>query len=421
MKTYYDVIVVGSGPAGLGCAFELSEHSDKSVLLIDKRKISSGGLRNDCKQNYTFPVGFPTDLWDREQTTVLLDVAAAHLKPTYHSGQQMDLYAERAERYGVEMLRISQAHVGTDKAPELIKRLISKLEALGADVALECEMRNVDYAQKSITLADGSVLQFGDLVLAPGRAGFEWLQTIMQSLGVEYIDNIVDIGIRLETREEHYSIVKDYYDPKFYFPGSVRTFCTNSGSAHVVKEKYEHYYSVNGHSLSHEREANHLVNFAMLKTIRLTDPVASGSEFAKILGQMAMQLSGGEPMMQRVGDFRANKRSTRRTFNDDLYDFEPTLKSATPGDISLAMPAKILRDIWSALKTLDAIVPGVLHPSSILYYPEIKTYANKPRFIDSHFAIKTHIYAVGDGAGTSRGITAAWASGIRAAHGIMGT
>jgi len=177
----------------------------------------------------------------------------------------------------------------------------------------------------------------------------------------------------------------------------------------------------NGHSLSHEREANGLANFAMLKTIRLTDPVASGSEFAKILGQMAMQLSGGEPMMQRVGDFRASRRSTHSTFNDDLYDFEPTLKSATPGDISLAMPAKILRDIWSALKMLDAIVPGVLHPSSILYYPEIKTYYNKPRFSDSHFAIKAHVYAVGDGAGTSRGITAAWASGIRAARGIMGT
>jgi len=244
MKTYYDVIVVGSGPAGLGCAFELCEHSDRSVLLIDKRKISSGGLRNDCKQNYTFPVGFPTDLWERDQATPLLDAAAAHLKPVYHSGQQMETYAERAERYGVEMLRISQAHVGTDKAPELIKRLVSELGALGADVAFKCEMQSVDYAKKSITLSDGSLLTFGDLVIAPGRAGFEWLQTIMQSLGVEFVDNVVDIGIRLETREAHYSIVKDYYDPKFYFPGSVRTFCTNSGSAHVVKERYEHYYSV---------------------------------------------------------------------------------------------------------------------------------------------------------------------------------
>jgi len=120
-----------------------------------------------------------------------------------------------------------------------------------------------------------------------------------------------------------------------------------------------------------------------------------------------------------VGDFRMGKRSKEATFNDDLYDFEPTLKGATPGDISLAVPSKILRDIWRSMKMLDTIVPGILHPSSILYYPEIKTYANRPRFIDRHFRVRDNIFIVGDGAGTSRGITAAWASGIRAARGIV--
>ncbi|MFW5808402.1 MAG: pyridine nucleotide-disulfide oxidoreductase, partial [Spirochaetota bacterium] len=199
----------------------------------------------------------------------------------------------------------------------------------------------------------------------------------------------------------------------------VRTFCTNSGSAHVVREKYEHYYSVNGHSLSQENNPNHLVNFAVLKTILLTDPVVSGQQFAQILGQMAMQLSGGKPMMQRIGDFRMGRRSKHSTFNDDLYDFEPTLKSATPGDVSLAVPAKILRHIWGSLKLLDTIVPGILHPSTIIYYPEIKTYANRPDFIDRQFAVRPGLYMVGDGAGTSRGITGAWASGIRAADGVL--
>ena len=125
-------------------------------------------------------------------------------------------------------------------------------------------------------------------------------------------------------------------------------------------------------------------------------------------------------MMQRVGDFRMGNRSKASTFNDDLYDFKPTLKGATPGDITLAMPARILRDIWKSLKMLDTIVPGILHPSTILYYPEIKTYANRPRFSDRHFQIREGVYIIGDGAGTSRGITAAWASGIRAAEGILG-
>ncbi|HDQ13892.1 MAG TPA: pyridine nucleotide-disulfide oxidoreductase, partial [Sediminispirochaeta sp.] len=224
---------------------------------------------------------------------------------------------------------------------------------------------------------------------------------------------------------EHYPIVADYYDPKFYFPGKVRTFCTNSGNAFVVQERYETehkevYHSVNGHAFSKKRgQGNGLVNFAMLKTVRLTEPLASGQQFAEILGLQAMLLGGGKPLRQRVGDFRLGKRSKEDTFNADLYDFEPTLRSSCPGDVSLAVPAKILRDIWKSMKLLDTIVPGVLHPSTIMYYPEIKLYANKPGYLDRHFQVVEHVYFAGDGAGTSRGITAAWASGIRAAEGIL--
>ena len=120
----------------------------------------------------------------------------------------------------------------------------------------------------------------------------------------------------------------------------------------------------------------------MLKTVRLTAPLASGQEYAEMLGQLAMVMGGGQPLMQRVGDFRLGKRSRAESFTGDLYDFEPTLKSCTPGDVSLAMPAKILRAIWKSMKLLDTIVPGVLHPSTVMYWPEIKLYANRPRFID---------------------------------------
>jgi len=124
-------------------------------------------------------------------------------------------------------------------------------------------------------------------------------------------------------------------------------------------------------------------------------------------------------LMQRVGDFRLGKRSKESTFNDDLYDFQPTLKTACPGDISLATPSKILRAIWKSMKQLDTIIPGILHPSTIMYYPEIKLYANKPQYMDKHFQVVKDVYFAGDGAGTSRGITAAWASGIRVAEGIL--
>jgi len=415
----YKSIIIGSGPAGLGAAFHLMNSGIKDILLIEKHTVSSGGLRNDCKQNYTFPVGFPTMHWNKDEAELLLDEVKSILTPDIQKKEDIEKYIKRAERLGVKLLDIEQSHVGTDKSIDLINSLIEGLRIEGVQIRLKCSAADVDHENRRITTEDGEELAYENLIIAPGRSGYSWLQNVMQRNGISFIDNIVDIGIRIETREENYPIVRDYYDPKFIFPNEVRTFCTNSGSAHIVKEKYNHYYSVNGHSFSTDRKPNGLVNFAMLKTIRLTDPVVSGAQFAEILGQMAMRLSGCKPMMQRIGDFRLGRRSKANTFNDDLYDFEPTLKSSTPGDISLAMPGKILRHIWSSLKLLDTIIPGVMHPSTIMYYPEIKAYSNQPKFVNRNFEVKDNLFMCGDGAGTSRGITAAWASGIRAAQGIV--
>ena len=253
------------------------------------------------------------------------------------------------------------------------------------------------------------------------------LQNPASYSAIDSLSFILDVGIRVETRIERYPIVKDYYDPKFYFPEKVRTFCTNSGNAHVVKEKYvtergDVWYSVNGHAYAPDAAKNNgLVNFAILKTVRFTEPLASGQEFAEHLGVMAALMGGGRPLMQRVGDFRMGKRSKVATFNGDLYDFEPSLRDCCPSDISLAMPSKILRYIWSGMKKLDTIIPGILHPSTIMYYPEIKLYANKPEYKDQHFQVAPGVFFAGDGAGTSRGITGAWASGIRASEGMMET
>jgi uncharacterized FAD-dependent dehydrogenase len=234
-----------------------------------------------------------------------------------------------------------------------------------------------------VLLTEKREIAYGAILVAPGRNGFDFLRKLMDRLAVPFSDNSIDVGLRVETREERYPIVRDYYDPKFLFPERVRTFCTNSRSAHVVKERYETangepYFSVNGHAWSSDRPENGLVNFAILRSVEFTEPLASGQDFAEMLGLQAMLVGGGKPLMQRVGDFRLGKRSKRDGFTGDLADFEPTLADCTPGDISLVMPAKFLRSIWKALKQLDTIVPGILHPSTIMYYPEIKLYANKP-------------------------------------------
>ncbi|MCF7942371.1 MAG: FAD-dependent oxidoreductase [Spirochaetia bacterium] len=424
-REQYDVVIIGSGPAGMGAAFELSERRPElRIIILDRLQYSSGGMRNDCKMNFTFPIGFPLDYWDRDQAGEYLEKVSEFLKPSILPKSRLAIYQQRAQRLDTELLEIEQTHLGTDGGLRLIKELQKELERRDVTLALKEEMLGLDGGSHVIETSKRE-LSYGQLLIAPGRQGFRFLQQTLDALGVSYIDNIVDIGIRIETRIEHYPIVTDYYDPKFHFPDKVRTFCTNSGNAHVVKELYhsssgQPYHSVNGHAYSagHGKE-NGLVNFAMLKTVGLTEPLASGQQFAENLGMQAMLMGGGKPLMQRVGDFRVGSRSKLETFNNDLYDFAPSLRDCCPGDISLAMPARVLRGIWKAMKRLDTIVPGILHPSTIMYYPEIKLYANKPAYLDGYFNVAEDVFLAGDGAGTSRGITAAWASGIRAAEGMI--
>ncbi len=423
----YDAIIVGTGPAGMGAAFSILENRPgTSILMIDKAPVSTGGMRNDCKMNFTYPIGFPYEYWPESTANHYLEKVKAFLKPDILPKSNIETYKTRAEKLGCSLLEIQQTHLGTDGGLRLIQQLMKQLTDLGVDISLKEEMLSINNEQKFIT-TDLREIGYKTILIAPGRHGFHFLQNVMHQLGVNYMDNILDVGIRVETRIERYPIVKDYYDPKFYFPEKVRTFCTNSGNAHVVKEKYitergDVWYSVNGHAYAPDAAKNNgLVNFAILKTVRFTEPLASGQEFAEHLGVMAALMGGGRPLMQRVGDFRMGKRSKAATFNGDLYDFEPSLRDCCPSDISLAMPSKILRYIWSGMKKLDTIIPGILHPSTIMYYPEIKLYANKPEYKDEHFLVAPGVYFAGDGAGTSRGITGAWASGIRASEGMMET
>ncbi len=421
---HFDCLIAGSGPAGLGAAFGILETRPQArILILEQNKTSSGGLRNDCKMNFTYPIGFPVEFWDRQSAAQYLERTENFLKPDIMPQKHIATYQKRASRIGVELLSIRQSHLGTDGGLALIKELVARLEKAGVTIALEEELLSID-KQEKIAHTSRRDIQWNQLILAPGRHGFDFLRKFMSANSIPFTDNSIDVGIRVETRIDNYPIVRDYYDPKFLFPERTRTFCTNSGAAHVVQERYtaangQIWYSVNGHAFSAGNKTNGLVNFAVLKSVDFTQPIASGQDYAEYLASLAMLTGGGHPIMQRIGDFRLGKRTTRDGLNDDLYDFAPSLPSCTPGDISLAMPAKFLRSIWKALKQLDTIVPGVLHPGTILYYPEIKLYANKPQFIDNNFMADTDIYLIGDGAGTSRGITGAWASGLRAADGII--
>ena len=311
----FDCIIIGSGPAGLSAAMALARAEKGSrILLLEKGRVSSGGLRNDCKMNFTYPIGFPLENWSKEEAEEYLVQVISDLSPSFLNKRNLSIYSRRAEKLGVSLIDVVQTHLGTDGGLELIRSLLERIEALGVTIALEEEMTGLQPRDRRITTSKRE-LEYRELIVAPGRQGFRFLQGLMETLDVPYLDHIVDIGIRIETRIGNYPIVKDYYDPKFIFPDKVRTFCTNSGSAYVVKEKYltpsgDYYYSINGHAFSDRREPNGLVNWAMLKTVTFTEPLASGQLFAEMLGRQAMLMGGGSPLMQRVGDFRLGDRKS---------------------------------------------------------------------------------------------------------------
>lgn len=418
----YDLICIGSGSATLGCVFNYLSKKQGKILIIEKDSISSGGLRNDCKINCTFPVGFPETFWNKIGADNYLFITKSFfekydikIKPKGN----LSKYIQKANRLNVDLLDIEQSHLGTDGGIKFIKTLTSEL--ISKDVEINYNETFLDYSNSKdgihvITTNNEYITK--KLFIAPGRHGFETVKDILFRHNIKSKDNFIDIGVRVETTHDNYKIVDDYYDPKFLFKKyKTRTFCTNSGNAKVVQEKYDNFYTVNGHAYSSETKPNGMVNFAILKSVKFTEPLASGHDFAKMLANMFMLAGGGHPLYQRVEDIRLHKRSTIE--GEKNFDFEPTLKSAIPGDITLCMPSKFFNAIWSTLKSLDTIVPGVMNPSTILYAPEIKFYSQTPEFINDNFELEENVFGCGDGFGTSRGITAAWASGIRASIKIL--
>ena len=205
----YDVVIIGSGPAGMGAAFEIAaKRPDLTVLMIDQERFSTGGMRNDCKMNFTYPIGFPEEYWTKAQANEYLAQVTRFLEPSIMPKSNIDIYQKRAQRLGCRLLEIKQSHLGTDGGLLLIKKLLAELNALGVELSLGETMLSVDESQKYIQ-TDKRDIGYGALLIAPGRKGFHILQMMMQSLGVPIIDNIVDIGIRVETRIEHYPIVRD--------------------------------------------------------------------------------------------------------------------------------------------------------------------------------------------------------------------
>jgi len=434
----FNVLIIGSGPAGLFTAIWLERLGIDKIAIFDRNQYSAGGLLNDGKLNFDYRVGIDLDelrIDKKEAQRLMQEVKKVFIKfplcqqvTFIENNEKIDAWRKIAEEHNVEFIAPEQWHYGTDNGKKFVDYLRSSL--VNTTFFLDTEVISIERKNEEFCFVCRKDQKrkeyFGKTVLAsPGRSGAYWFRDTSRKIGVDNNFGPIDVGIRVELNRKSYAPITDVvYDPKFIFHTKrhgdrVRTFCTNPGGR-VRIENYDSFKLINGDALFDRKTEN--TNFALINTVSLTQPFSDTTEFGRMIARQFFLLGGGRPIVQRIGDFREGKRSSQSTFNSKTRHFDRcrATYNATPGDITLGLPARIVDNLWEFLKTLDKIVPGILHPSTLLYAPEIK-------FFDTHFPTDRHletniegIFVAGDGTGKSRGIVGAAVSGIIAATGITG-
>jgi uncharacterized FAD-dependent dehydrogenase len=304
-------------------------------------------------------------------------------------------------------------------------KMREKLESNGVSFKLNTRAEKIKISKNKIASIQTSKnnIPAEAVLLSPGRIGSTWLINQMKGLGVEMRYNPLDLGVRVEIPNQIINeIIYDYgvWDPKFHlytpsYDDFVRTFCV-CPAGFVVREHYgNNLFGVNGHSMR-EMESR-TTNFALLTRISLTEPLENTTEYGHQIAELANTLGGRLPILQRLGDLRNYQRSTWKRL--ERSHVTPTLKDVTPGDIAMAYPSRIVKNIIEGLEMLNRVIPGISADTTLLYAPEIKFYAMR---IETDNRLQTNIknlYVAGDGAGVSRGIVGAAATGIVAARGLL--
>ena len=433
----YNVLIIGSGPAGLFAAIWLEKLGMDKIAVIDRNPYPAGGLLNDGKLNFDYRVGLDINELQIDRATaegmmreikeIFTGFPRCRQVTFIENNRKLLALADMAAEHDAQFIAPEQWHWGTDNGKDLVDYLRGYLRKtdllLNTEVIAIEKLSNNNFRLDCLTSKKRINYNAQVILAAPGRSGAYWFRDIARKLNIQNNFGPIDVGIRLELNRKFYDFITDIvYDPKFIFKtgrhgDKVRTFCTNPGGR-VRVENYGNFKLINGDALFGKKTKN--TNFALINTVSLTKPYSDTTEFGQSIAKQFFLLGGGKPIVQRIGDFREGRRSSLATFNSTTRHFEVCKAScnATPGDITLAMPARIIDNLWESLKSLDKIIPGILHPSTLIYAPEIK-------FFDTHFptdrCLETNIkgiFVAGDGTGKSRGIVGAAISGIIAAQGV---
>lgn len=439
------VVIVGAGPAGIFAALELVQAGVRDILLLEKgpdlpdrrregraASMLSGwggaGAYSDGKLALSTEIG--GYLGRYVNGAGLVDLVEYVDKTYVRFGAPGEVYGgdteavtrlqREAARFDLKLVPSRYRHLGTDGCESVVGRM---REHLASQIEIRCgtavaDVLVADGRVRGVRTEDGAETTADYVILAPGREGSAWLAKEAECLGLHTAINPVDIGVRVEVPAAVMDeITRVSYEAKvlYYtrrFEDLVRTFCM-CPYGEVIREDLGGLYTVNGHSYAQRRSPN--TNFALLVSKTFTEPFRAPIAYGRYIAQLANML-GGEVIVQRLGDLRQGRRSTPGRLAKSLV--EPTLKGATPGDLSLVLPYRYLADILEMLEALDRLIPGVNSVHTLLYGVEVKFYSLQLKLAPSLETEVAGLFAVGDGAGVSRGLVQASASGVLAARAI---
>ncbi len=468
MKKTYDVIIVGAGPTGIMCAYELYEKNNKlEVLLVDKghdiytrkcpildKKISKcpvqkngfvgcnpycsitngfggAGAYSDGKFNITSEFGgWMNEYLDDSTIEELIRYAdkinlkfGAPKEITNPNTEKVKEIEKRGLAVGLKLLRSELRHLGTEINLQVLKNIYEDLKNK-IDMAFKTEVKNIIVKEdriEGVVLKDDLEIFAKNVVIVPGRDGSYWLSNLANEHNLVMKSNHVDIGVRVETNNEIMEEINEHlYEGKFIYRtkvgSTVRTFCSNP-SGHVVVENHSGTMLANGHSYNDGNLGSRNTNFALLVSHKFTEPFNQPNEFAHGVSRLANMLSNGSIIVQRFGDLQKGRRSTDKRISEGFVT--PTLKEAIPGDLGLVLPYKTMRSIIEMIEALDYITPGVASEHTLLYGVEAKFYSARPEVNDRFESKIKGLYFGGDGAGITRGLAQASANGIWIARDII--
>lgn len=447
-ERHFDVVIIGAGPAGLFAALTLAPRL--RVLMIDRKDRAGGaGGATDGKLNLSPHIGL-----DLEELRLSEEAAQDYIEqvdrvflehgadPTLHGMdegriqgwlERVSWVRRRTPKGGwdITLVPVRQRHMGSDFAHQVTAAMAGTIRRRGGTLLLGTEVLELRLGENGgLSVETNQGAFHGDFLLAaPGREGAYWFREKARALGVETGYGAIDIGCRVEVASAVYEeITAVLYDPKLIFTtptyqDRTRTFCTNPGGR-VRVEEHRGFRLVNGDALKASKTAN--TNFALLNTVTMTEPLQDTTAMGQQVARFANFWGGGDSLIcQRWGDLMAGRRSKQESFFSASRGFDkltPTLPpgpGVTPGDISFAYPGRIVRNLQESLELLARVIPGVAHPSTVIYVPEVKFYdVRYPTTLDLETGAPG-LFVAGDGAGKSRGIVGAAVNGLMAAEGIL--